>query len=196
MQLLFSFQGRINRLQFFMRYCLLVGLVIALAVGAAVFGRSSTPVTGALLALVVGLGVIALVLWGWYSLTWRRMADMGVPKRLRRPLLIAWSVLTPVMAAMLGHALAARLILSLVPFLAMVAWPGQTDGEDAPAPTVYLPDPPPSPVPVPMRTAPVRKPAPAPAPAPYRPAPAFAPPPLGADGRPVFGRRNLSPAPR
>ena len=149
MQALFSFHGRINRLQFvglyFAQFAVVTGLALVGGVGVFLSLRAHNPL------LIIPMIAPALVasLWMWFAISWKRMADIGVPRSLRRLLQLFWAVAGAIVMAVYGHSLLVRTLLGLVPLLMLALWPGQSDDDDLLA-TFGAPDPSPT-------TSPVRK---------------------------------------
>jgi uncharacterized membrane protein YhaH (DUF805 family) len=138
---IFSFQGRIGRLHYFLRTLCIgaaMGVLSTLGIGLAVFTRA--PGMTAILALL-GVGLFAAFLWASFALQARRLRDIG-----GAPLYIipAWCVFT-VMDVLVAHtvpALAVGLMHSQTFLGALVnlglqccllCWPSKADDLDAPA---------------------------------------------------------------
>jgi uncharacterized membrane protein YhaH (DUF805 family) len=197
---MFSFHGRIGRMQYFLRSMALgaaIGIVVAIGCASLVGGgglealRNGQPPAGGSLVLIALLALIALpaAFWSSLSLQARRFRDIGWNPIFVMPAWIAVDMIdfimakaVPAMAVGRGHhATAIGALVGLALSGSLLFWPGNGEGGETYAP------PPPEP------RDPVDRFRAKPAPTPVRdPAPARVIAPVQASG-PVtgFGRRGL-----
>ena len=163
----FSFRGRLNRLQYFLR-CLALGaaavvivILIAVVIGAT---KDSNPLAGLLVGGLLGFATISAFLWISLSMQVRRIRDIGWPPVYVVPACIAIDVMdqlvarafpalgigadhrTTIVGALVNLALAGTLLF----------WPGRSGDDSTPdSGQAWLRSDEPSPAvaPAPRRTA-------------------------------------------
>ncbi|HEX4197762.1 MAG TPA: DUF805 domain-containing protein [Caulobacteraceae bacterium] len=189
LEAVFSFRGRLNRLQYFLgNVGLFVGVIVLVIVGAVTVGAQLRASGGApSLATLGPIALLALILvpplfWISFSLQARRFRDIGWDPVLMVPGWIGVLVIdelvakgVPALSLSHGQHTLFGVLFNLAMAGCLLFWPGK--GED-PAPPL-LQRPPSTWTPPP--------PEPAPAPRPVMPAPSYG----AAPAAPRFGRRGL-----
>ena len=129
---LFGFRGRIGRLKFFGLWMLqgvvvLVAIVVAVVIGAPMLKDRN------LLGLLPLLGAFVIGFWIWLAISSKRMADIGIPRGLRRYVYLAWFFISGLIGAALGaRYIGINILLGQAPLLMLLFWPGQRSAGDGP----------------------------------------------------------------